>query len=183
VIYTLPAMAALWLLRQPGFKFAQMWYGGDPEAERRQLAMILCRFVITALMITFFTAQVFPHKLFCFPSQKTWLWLAIFILYPFFSAYPQELIYRALFFKRYRGLFSKPWLLIIASATAFSWMHMIFRNPWAMSFTWVGGLFFSQTYARTHSMRLVCLEHALYGNLIFTIGLGEFFHHTRISPF
>ena len=60
-------------------------------------------------------------------------------------------------------------------------MHFIFRNPWALAFTLIGGLFFSQTYARTRSLRLVCFEHALYGNFMFTIGIGEFFHHSRIS--
>jgi hypothetical protein len=26
----------------------------------------------------------------------------------------------------------------------------------------------------------VCFEHALYGNLIFTVGLGEFFFHGAV---
>jgi membrane protease YdiL (CAAX protease family) len=64
---------------------------------------------------------------------------------------------------------------LLISALIFAWMHLIFRNPLAVILTLVGGWFFAQTYARTRSLRLVCLEHALYGNLIFTIGLGEYF--------
>jgi CAAX protease family protein len=44
-----------------------------------------------------------------------------------------------------------------------------------MALTQVGGWFFAQTYWRTQSMRLVCLEHTLYGSLIFSVGLGVFF--------
>jgi hypothetical protein len=63
----------------------------------------------------------------------------------------------------------------LASALVFAWLHMIFRNHLAVILTLVGGWFFAQTCARTHSLRLVCLEHSLYGNLIFTIGLGNYF--------
>jgi membrane protease YdiL (CAAX protease family) len=91
------------------------------------------------------------------------------------SVYPQELLYRAFFVRRYRHLFPRKEFLLLASALVFAWMHLIFRNPFAVVLTLVGGLFFTHTYIRTRSLRLVCLEHALYGNLIFTIGLGEFF--------
>ena len=39
----------------------------------------------------------------------------------------------------------------------------------------VGGLMFANTYRRTNSLFLVSLEHALYGNTLFFIGLGWFF--------
>jgi CAAX protease family protein len=42
-----------------------------------------------------------------------------------------------------------------------------------MSF--IGGLIFAYRFARTRSFFAVWLEHALYGDLIFTIGLGRFF--------
>jgi membrane protease YdiL (CAAX protease family) len=38
-----------------------------------------------------------------------------------------------------------------------------------------GGLIFAWRYLRTNSFWAVALEHALYGNLIFTIGLGVYF--------
>jgi hypothetical protein len=67
------------------------------------------------------------------------------------------------------------WVLLLGSTLAFAWLHVIFRNPLAIALTLVGGWFFTQTYGRTQSMRLVCLEHTLYGSLIFSVGLGEFF--------
>jgi len=40
-----------------------------------------------------------------------------------------------------------------------------------------GGWLFGGTYRRSRSLGLVCLEHALYGDLIFTVGLGQYFFH------
>jgi len=55
-------------------------------------------------------------------------WVLIFILYPLFSVYPQELLYRTFFFHRYRPLFGGGWGMVIASALAFGFVHIIFRN-------------------------------------------------------
>ena len=41
----------------------------------------------------------------------------------------------------------------------------------------VGGVLFARTYLTSGSLAMAALEHALYGNFIFTIGLGEFFFH------
>jgi hypothetical protein len=84
-------------------------------------------------------------------------------------------LYRAFFARRYHSLFPRIEASLLASALVFAWLHLIFRNHYAVILTLVGGWFFAQTYARTHSLRLVCFEHALYGNLIFTIGLGNYF--------
>jgi membrane protease YdiL (CAAX protease family) len=49
------------------------------------------------------------------------------------------------------------------------------RNVPALVLTFVGGLMFGGAYARTRSLALSCLEHALLGDFAFTIGLGSFF--------
>lgn len=59
-------------------------------------------------------------------------------------------------------------------------MHIVFNNYIAVVFTFLAGLIFMKTYIDTKSFGLVCIEHALYGNMIFTIGLGEYFYHNRI---
>jgi len=41
----------------------------------------------------------------------------------------------------------------------------------------LGGLLFSVTYQHTGSLLFTCLDHAIFGNFIFTIGLGQFFYH------
>jgi membrane protease YdiL (CAAX protease family) len=62
------------------------------------------------------------------------------------------------------------------SAIAFSFAHIVFRNPWAILFTFVGGLMFASTYLKTRSNLAASVEHALYGCFVFTIGIGQYFY-------
>ena len=66
--------------------------------------------------------------------------------------------------------------MIVINALLFGWAHMLYGNWLAIVLSGIGGALFMDTYLRTRSVRLVCIEHALYGNLIFTIGLGEYFY-------
>ena len=47
----------------------------------------------------------------------------------------------------------------------------------AVALTLAGGWLFARCYQRTRSLFVVCVERAAYGLLIFTVGLGGFFHH------
>lgn len=145
---------------------------------------ILIRFAILAPGITaafalvdhfFYTEEL---ALFALPRERPKLWAAIMVLYPVFSVYPQELIWRSFFYRRYDEVFpaDKGGLLIVSSL-AFAWAHLMFPSPWvAMTMTFVGGLLFASTYQRSRSLLAAALEHALYGCLIFTIGMGRFFY-------
>jgi len=136
------------------------------------------------VMAGFIFAVVFwmPQRLFDFPRERTGLWLAVMVLYPLASVYPQELICRRWFFERYAALFGAGPGLMAASALSFGWMHIVFKNPVAVGLASAGGWLFAETYQRSRSLRLVCLEHAVYGDLIFTIGLGAFFYHGAVRP-
>ena len=57
----------------------------------------------------------------------------------------------------------------------FAYVHIIFINPVAPLLTLIGGYFFTSTYAKHKSLALVTIEHALYGNMLFTLGLGWYF--------
>jgi membrane protease YdiL (CAAX protease family) len=102
------------------------------------------------------------------------------LLYPVLSVYPQSIIYRAFLIHRYQPLFCSPQAIVLASATAFSFMHIIFHNPLAIWLTFVGGLLFACRYQKTGSLFVSSLEHALYGCLLFTIGLGRYFYTRAI---
>lgn len=173
--------AGIWLSQHGGFHRRHFWSSENPVHERQQLKQILLRFTGCAIALIGLVLAFFPHKLFLFPRTMPLYWAVLLIAYPLLSVYPQELLYRAFFVRRYRHLFPRKEWLLIASALVFAWMHLIFRNPFAVALTLVGGLFFTHTYIRTRSLRLVCLEHTLYGNLIFTIGLGEFFSQSMLS--
>ncbi|MEO1131049.1 MAG: CPBP family glutamic-type intramembrane protease, partial [Planctomycetota bacterium] len=79
------------------------------------------------------------------------------------------------FFRRYRALFSSRASMLIASTVAFAWLHIVFENWVVVFLAGVAGFIFSWTYMRTRSGFAVGLEHAVYGNALFTIGLGWFF--------
>lgn len=118
-----------------------------------------------------------PDLLFSMIKRSPILWVVIMVLYPLLSVYPQELLYRAYFFHRYEALFGSGWGMLLASAVAFGFVHIIFGNWLAVALCMMGGLLFSLTYQSSGSLVLTCLDHAIFGNFIFTIGLGRFFYH------
>ena len=61
------------------------------------------------------------------------------------------------------------------SALIFCFAHVFFINWVAPLLSLFGGLMFATTYSKTNSLLLVSIEHALYGNTLFFIGLGWFF--------
>jgi len=99
------------------------------------------------------------------------------LLYPLLSVYPQELLYRAFFFHRYQPLFGSGWRMLLASAFAFGFAHVILGNWISVVLCLIGGLLFALTCQHSGSLLLTCLDHALFGNFIFTVGLGQFFYH------
>jgi membrane protease YdiL (CAAX protease family) len=105
------------------------------------------------------------------------------ILYPLLSVYPQELIFRTFFFHRYRQIFRQSWVLILASGLSFGLAHLFFANWIAPTLTLLGGLQFARTYDRTNSTLQAAIEHGLWGDLIFTIGLGWYFYGGSIGHF
>lgn len=162
------------LLLSRSFSCRQLWIG---NAKRADLKPILKRFVIAAVLLAAFVAYVTPDMLFNFVRQAPHVWIIVIMLYPILSVYPQGVIYRSFLFHRYRELFRSPWQRIIASAVAFSFMHIVFGTIIAPTLTLVGGLLFAWTYERTKSQLLASFEHAMYGCLIFTVGWGWFFYH------
>ena len=98
------------------------------------------------------------------------------LFYPFWSAYPQELLYRGFFFYRYRSLFKHEIAMHLTNALLFSLCHLMFMNWVALVGTFYASFVFSYTYRDSKSLLAVSIEHALYGNMIFTVGLGQFFY-------
>lgn len=135
------------------------------------------RFFIISLII--FTAGFFLVKnidatlLFKIVKTKPLLWLMILFVYSFLSVIPQELLYRGYFFKRYGNVFSNKLLLNIFNVFCFSYCHLFLKNYLVLIITAIGGLFFVYTYNKDKNILAVIVEHSVYGNLIFTLGLGE----------
>lgn len=137
---------------------------------------MLSRSLGVLVILILATYIIVPDQLFFLPRQITWLWVIIMLMYPVWSVIPQELIYRTFFFQRYRSLFKRDATLIIASAVSFSFMHIIFENWVAIIFSLIAGIVLSIVYSRHRSLLGISLEHAIYGNIVFTTGLGTFFY-------
>jgi|TARA_B110000444_G_C18785671_1_gene569833 hypothetical protein len=144
------------------------------EVNRKNLRLILFRWIIISICLTFFTYHFFPDKfLFLQKNNPNFIWL-LFIFYPFFSALPQEFIFCTFFFNRYKNIIT-PAYTPIMSALFFTFSHFFFINLIAPTLSIFAGLIFAHTYRKTNSLALVTLEHSLYGNTLFYIGLGYYF--------
>ena len=143
---------------------------------RTNLKPIVIRFAVLAPIIAAVTWYFLPESFLSLPRSAPTVWIAIMFLYPLLSVWPQEMVYRVFLYNRYAPLFGQNWGYAAASAFAFGYAHMIYLNGIAIAMTAFGGFLFARDYARHKSLLLVCLEHALYGCLIFTVGLGRFFY-------
>lgn len=134
---------------------------------------ILQLFVGIVLITTAYVIIIDSNKLFCVVLNKPLMWIAILGVYTLLSVWPQEIIYRTFFFARYEKLFQNKKLFIFINAILFSLAHLFFRNTLVLVLTFIGGLLFAYTYYKTKSTLLASIEHALYGNWLFTVGMGE----------
>ena len=171
----LAAVAGFLILRgNPALRSAALfsWRGILP-----QLLPVLWRDAILLILLGLAVRIFAPEFLFSLVRRQPLFWATIMLLYPLLSVCPQEFLYRTFFFQRYQPLFGSGRGMIAASSLAFSFVHIIFGNWLAIGLCCLGGLLFSLTYQRSGSLLLASIDHALFGNFIFTIGLGQFFHH------
>lgn len=137
---------------------------------------LLIRFSLVVIALVAIISVVQPDQFFAFPTERPFLWMVVMLLYPLLSALPQEFIFRSFFFHRYGHLLTVRYGTVIASAAAFSFLHIVYDNWWAVALSFIGGLLFGITYKRTKSLYWVTIEHALYGCLVFTLGMGNYFY-------
>jgi len=123
------------------------------------------------------TLALSSGTLFIFPRTRPVVWAFVMTLYPL-SAYAQEITFRTFFFHRYGALFARPRARVLASGLLFGWAHIVVNNLWAVPLAAIAGLLFADTYERSRSTLLVSIEHALYGNFVFSVGLGALFYST-----
>ncbi|MGB5965818.1 MAG: CPBP family intramembrane glutamic endopeptidase [Sulfurimonadaceae bacterium] len=148
------------------------------DFERKALYTVLKRFLVIGTAITLFVLYFKPELFLALVKANPWQWLAVMLFYPVFSAFIQEVLFRSFFFHRYEKLFKgRLILLVTVNALLFAYVHIVFENWIAVVFTFFGGLLFAQTYLKTRSTLLTAIEHSLYGNTLYTLGLGYYFYH------
>lgn len=132
----------------------------------------LFKFFAIVFITTLFVIFTEKESLFKPILNQPKLWLIILFVYSVFSVYPQELIFRTFYFKRYKVLIKNRSYLIFLNAIVFSLAHLFFANILVSVLTFIGGLLFATTYKKTQSTIMVSVEHAIYGCWLYTVGMG-----------
>lgn len=156
----------------------EIWNWGAVRWEN--LKPVLIRWVFACVGMVAFLYWYNPGQMFNLVEARPDVALRIVFLYPLLSALPQEFLFCTFFFHRYRTFFGDGLKMVIASAVVFAFAHVLYINPVAPVLSLAGGLIFAQTYRKTKSLALVTIEHGLYGNALFLIGLGVYFYSGNV---
>jgi len=158
----------------------QIWetkiYSGVFSYEKPSKSFVSRLIIIGVSILGFGALAVYNYDsslLFSIVKEKPLLWVFILFVYTFLSVVPQEIVYRHFFFDRYALLFSNKTVFILVNMFCFSLCHLFLWNDLVLLLTFVGGGLFAYTFQQEKSMIWVCAEHALYGFIIFTLGVGE----------
>lgn len=166
------------LLGDRSFDRRRLW---NADGLRAGLRRILTVFLPGAAALAAATALLAPELLLRLPRERPTLWVLVLVLYPLLSVYPQEVIFRTFFFHRYGALLGDRRLTVAASAASFALAH-VFLSGWiAPVLSGAGGVLFARTYARSGSTLQACVEHSLWGDLVFTLGLGWYFYGGAVA--
>ena len=173
-IIILPALVFIFLLlrRNTDFKWKELisW-----SVSRKTLLGSALIILISALLMLGYVWLFERDNLFNLPRANIWIFLAMVVFYPVFSAYGQEIIYRTFLYRRYSAIFPKAWQFVLVSAITFSFLHIVYYDPVSMILTFVGGLYFSWMYLSTRSVLYSAVLHGVFGMLVFGVGLGQYF--------
>ena len=121
------------------------------------LIRIIIRWMFASLILLIITFYFFNEKFFIIQNNKPEILWKIMILYPIFSALPQEFIFCKFFFYRYKSIFKSDNNLVISSALFFAITHILFLNFIAPILSFIGGLLFANTYNKHRSLLLVSI--------------------------
>ena len=170
----LPVLVALILYfrKQKEFKSRDLIKLGISKSEWKKQAIAT---IIAAAFLLLYVWFFEPENLFNLPKGNPAIWIAMLFFYPVFSAYGQEVVYRKFIFIRYKPLFSQKWMMILASAVSFSFVHIVYFSALSLVLTFFAGIYLSLVYHKTKSVLFVAILHGIMGFLIFTVGLGQHF--------
>ncbi len=178
LLFLVSAVCTFILCKDDRFDRAVLLQRITPENFR---SMVLL-FLPAAAILAVFTYFALPSRFFAFPAAKPIVWAVVVALYPFLLVLPQELLFRCFFFHRYRDLFGgRPRLFIVLNALSFALSHLFYANWVAPVLSFFGGLLFAWRYQHSRSLPTVSVEHALWGNFLFTTGIGWYFYSGAIN--
>lgn len=170
ILFTLAAYGLYYLFSHSKFDRKKLWI---TSGWKNKLLARLLTFILSSAVLIGCVYIWLPEYFFKLPP----MWLAIMVAYPLLSVTTQEIVFRSFFFQRYQQLFKNEHLLFWVSVFVFGWAHIFFGHWFVILLSTMGGYLFAKSYKETDSLAVAWLEHSLYGCMLFTIGLGDFFYH------
>ncbi len=112
--------------------------------------------------------------------KKYYFTSVLLLFYLLFSVMPQEIIFRFLFFYKYKDYFNKFEILLLNSLV-FSFCHLIYFDIYILLFSFLGNLLFTFNYMQNKSLLLVIVEHFLLGQTLIILGFFDNFNSSLIK--
>jgi uncharacterized protein len=103
------------------------------------------------------------------------------VLYPLLAAIPQGLVFRVFFFTRYSALFPNEAVLVICNGISVDLVYAFYGIWIALTLSTLGGMLFAYRYHRTCSIIAADIEHGLWGDFLFAVGIGRNLYSGIIS--
>ena len=129
------------------------------------------------LMIILFGDDFFFRDL---DLTKYYFTSVLLLFYLLFSVIPQEIIFRFLFFHKYKDYFNKFEILLLNSLV-FSFCHLIYFDIYILLFSFFGNLLFTFNYMKNKSLLVVIVEHFLLGQTLIILGFFDNFNFSLIN--
>ena len=112
--------------------------------------------------------------------KKYYFTSILLLFYLLFSVIPQEIIFRFLFFYKYKDYFNKFEILLLNSLV-FSFCHLIYFDIYILLFSFFGNLLFTLNYMINKSLLVVIVEHFLLGQTLIILGFFDNFNFSLIK--
>ncbi len=180
MLFCVCVVGMILLILTPGFHWKELFY----NRKRIDWRFVGICTVLTAILSYGIVMLTHPEAAFVLPLKRPHVMLMIAALYPLISALPQELIYRALFFRRYAGLLPQGRGALVANALIFSFAHLLYWSWIVLALTFVAGLVFAHCYHTRQNFPQAVALHAIAGVVLFAIGMGVYFYSGNVvRPF
>jgi hypothetical protein len=137
--------------------------------------------IISAIVMWFLQRE----NLFILINERPRIMIIIILFYPWVSALPQELLFRSLYFERYKSILpqSLGWAMTL-NAAIFSFAHLMYWSWIVAVITFLGGLSFARSYMQHKNFPEAFLNHSIAGIILFAFGMGSYFYSGNVTrPF
>ncbi len=168
----------IYLFSDKAFDRSVLWNMQNFSSRMKQI-LITC--IGVSIFLGIFTYLMYEDRLFVFPIDRPNAVLTFVLIYPLLGALPQEIIFKAFFFHRYRLIFSGPVSLVVLNGLSFGLFHLWYANVSAPVLSIFAGMILGYRYLKTKSLLITSIEHSVLGIILYIIGLGWFFYSGSIQ--